>query len=75
MRAEHLSFRRQSAKVVSGLRGMKTNMEDPHRSLDRFAHVPVGQAVNAYAGFALILTLRPERGGFGRRYSWISCMP
>jgi 3-deoxy-7-phosphoheptulonate synthase len=28
-------------KVVFGLRGMKTNMGDPHRSLVDFAHVPV----------------------------------
>ena len=28
-------------KVVFGLRGMKTNMGDPHRNLVDFAHVPV----------------------------------
>jgi len=30
-----------NAKVVFGLRGMKTNMGDPHRNFVDFAHVPV----------------------------------
>ncbi len=30
-----------NAKIVFGLRGMKTNLGDPHRNLVDFAHVPV----------------------------------
>ena len=37
-------------KVVFCLRGMKTNMGDPHRNFVDFSHVPVGQAPDAHAG-------------------------
>src|SRR5262249_17363208 len=32
-------------KIVFGLRGMKTNLGDPHRNLVDFAHVPVVRRV------------------------------
>src|SRR6202795_590856 len=38
--AEYLASEGNS-KVVFGLRGMKTNMGDPHRNFVDFAHVPV----------------------------------
>jgi len=38
--AEYLASEGNS-KVVFGLRGMKTNMGDPHRNLVDFAHIPV----------------------------------
>ena len=36
-------------RVVFGLRGMKTNMGDPHRNFVDFSHVPVVQASDAHA--------------------------
>ena len=36
-----ISSRAGNRKVIFGLRGMKTNMGDPHRNFVDFAHVPV----------------------------------